>query len=112
MVIILPVTGLTERSSFSVEKEAKRLSSICLCVMPGQRDESFLVLFFKKERACLRAGEPADDVFEQAGDRAVEFSVAPEAAAEGDGADGEDGAAGWGVEIDDFAAHQFVGVFA
>jgi hypothetical protein len=41
-----------EDSSFSEEKEAKRLSSICTePTMSGraQTDKSFLVLFFKKE---------------------------------------------------------------
>jgi hypothetical protein len=41
-----------EDSSFSEEKEAKRLLFVCAQQRPwAQTNESFLVLFFKKERA-------------------------------------------------------------
>jgi hypothetical protein len=55
--------GRKEESSFSVEKEAKRLSSICAVRNgsgPAQRGKSFLVLFFKKEHTFfLNAGSAA-----------------------------------------------------
>jgi len=43
-----PVAQGKQDSSFSVEKEAKRLSSVCVARAVAM-DESFLVLFFKKE---------------------------------------------------------------
>jgi hypothetical protein len=50
----LELAGGRKDSSFSEEKEAKRLLSICAALDgsgAAQRRGSFLVLFFKKERA-------------------------------------------------------------
>jgi hypothetical protein len=41
------------RPSFSEEKEAKRLYAFARVGCRGKMNESFLVLFFKKERACF-----------------------------------------------------------
>jgi hypothetical protein len=45
------IWGYKQESSFSEEKEAKRLSPFC----SGAKGKSFLVLFFKKEHAYVMA---------------------------------------------------------
>jgi hypothetical protein len=49
-----------EESSFSAEKEAKRLSSACAgwFMQAGAMDESFLVLFFQKRTASFFSVAP------------------------------------------------------
>jgi hypothetical protein len=45
-------------SSFCEQKEAKKLHLFAPGIASAQTNESFLVLFFKKERACLPRSAP------------------------------------------------------
>src|SRR5205085_8590376 len=86
----------------------------------------FIVFRLSERAGCVRGacrgwasclpGEFSDDILQQARDGPIEAAVGrgriPQATAEGDGADGKDGAAGTRFEIDDFAAHQSLRILA